>query len=60
MPTDCDLGTITTPIPPLLGDTFTAVHELPTVTTTLRITLISANSLVIHTRVDSREGRTGL
>ena len=33
------------------------VYELPNVTTTLRITLIGANSLFIHTRVDAREGR---
>jgi hypothetical protein len=57
-PTDCDLGTITTAIPFPLGDTFTAVYELPKVTTTLRITLISANSLHILTRVDALGSRT--
>jgi hypothetical protein len=53
VPTDCDLGTITTPIPFPLGETFTVVYDLPAVTTTLRITLVGPNSLYIHTRVDS-------
>ncbi len=56
-PSPCDLGTTTTPIPPLPGDTFTAVYELPKATTTLGITLISANSLYVHTRIDSLGGR---
>jgi hypothetical protein len=58
VPTDCDLGTVTTPIPLPLGDTFTVVSDLPAVTTTLRITLIGPNSLYIHTRVDSLGNRT--
>jgi hypothetical protein len=56
-PTACDLGTITTPIPFPLGETFPVVYELPAVTTTLRITLIGPNSLYIHTRVDSEGSR---
>ena len=57
-PTTCDLGTISTPIPFPLGDTFTVAYELPKVTTTLRITLIGPNSLYIHTRVDALGSRT--
>lgn len=57
-PTPCDLGTITTPIPLPLGDTFTVAYELPKVITTLRITLVGPNSLTIHTRVDVLGSRT--
>jgi hypothetical protein len=56
-PADCDLGTVTTPVPFPLGETFTVVNDMGTVRITLRITLAGPNSLYIHTRVDSAGGR---